>query len=184
MCGMGAWGVQSQQFSIYFIEHSFFYCFLSNVRRSNNNNMRGMQCDPVLILIFFPLSFFVFWSIGVENITEPLCAECSFQGGMSRERGTVERGGVFRTCRRPSGRHFPHFPHTWHDQTWAWDVIEQVTNYKIRRQIHTYIVHLCICQIHGQLSLDIASAVPPTPPPPFTRLNATYDRNISKWISK
>lgn len=31
-------------------------------------------------------------------------------------------------------------------------------------QTTRYIVHLCICQIHGQLSLDIASAVAPIPP--------------------
>lgn len=182
MCGMGAWGVQSQQFSIYFIEHSFFYCFLSNVRRSNNSNMRGMQCDPVLILIFFSYHFLCFDRLEWKTL-QNLCVRSAVSKGDWVEKGG--RGGwAFRTCRRPSGRHFPHFPHTWHDQTWAWDVIEQVTNYKIRRQIHTYIVHLCICQIHGQLSLDIASAVPPTPPPPFTRLNATYDHNISKWISK
>lgn len=41
----------------------------------------------------------------------------------------------------------------------------QTTRY-VDRYIHTYI-HLCICQIHGQLSLDIASAVPLSPLPPF-----------------
>lgn len=147
-------------------------------------------CEECNVIQFWFSFFFRYHFLCFDRLEwktlQNLCVRSAVSKGEWVERGGQWRGGgVFITCRRPSGRHFPHFPHTWHDQTWAWDVIEQVTNYKIRRQIHTYIVHLCICEIHGQLSLDIASAVPPIPPPPsFTRLNATYDRNISKWISK
>lgn len=168
MCGMGAWGVQSQQFSIYFIEHSFFYCFLSNVRRSNNNNMRGMQCDPVLILIFFPLSFFVFWSIGVENITEPLCAECSFQGGMSRERGTVERGGG--SLEHADDLRADIF-HTFHTHDMIKLELEmssskwQTTRY-VDRYIHTS--YICVSARYTASYLwTLRVQFPPPPPPPF-----------------
>lgn len=96
MCGMGAWGVQSQQFSIYFIEHSFFYCFLSNVRRSNNSNMRGMQCDPVLILIFFRYHFLCFDRLEWKTL-QNFCVRSAVSKGEWVERGGQWRGQTFST---------------------------------------------------------------------------------------
>lgn len=161
----------------------FFIVFLSNVRRSNNNNMRGMQCDPVLIH-FFRYHFLCFDRLEWK-ILQNLCVRSAVSKGEWVEKGGGEGVGPLEHADDLGADIF----HTFHRHNMIKLELEmssskwQTTRY-VDRYIHTYIVHLCICQIHGQLSLDIASAVPPIPPPPFTRLNATYDRNISKWISK